>query len=125
VADDEGQPVRAFRIRARRPDRPDNAPEEVEHDSDAEDGRFELEVGLPGEWAFEARAPEGEPESEKVVLAVPQGGAELVLVLPRGSSVSGTVVDPGGAPVGGAKIHVTDDPREAAFATSIGPKRFE
>ena len=116
VADDTGQPVKSFRVIARRTDRPDNAPEEVEHNFDAEDARFELDVGLSGEWAFQASDPAGEPESEKVVLPLPQGGAELVLVLPRASSVSGQVVDPGARPVAGAKVHVTDDPRAAAFA---------
>ena len=37
VADDTGQPVRSFRINARRVDRPGNAPEGVEHNFDAED----------------------------------------------------------------------------------------
>lgn len=116
VRDDAGAPVTEFRVVAYPAGRPENSPEKSEREFQASDGRFALEVGQQGEWLLHARSSEGDHRGEDVALSVPQGGAELVLVLPRASSVSGRVVDPGGRPVPGAQIHVTDDPRGAAFA---------
>ena len=118
VVDDTGAPVRSFHVSALPVGRPDNAPEEVEQSFEAEDGAFTLALGLPGTWSL--RASVDERASESVELAVPQAGAELRLVLPRGSAVSGVVLDPAGVPVADASVHVSASAQEAAFAAFGG-----
>ncbi len=102
VVDDAGTPVRAFRVHAERAERPENAPENVEQAFESADGTFALALGLAGEWSFRAAADD--QQGEPVVASLPQGGAELRLVLPRGSSIAGVVLDPLGAPVAGASV---------------------
>ena len=107
VVDDLGEPLTEFRVLARTDTGGMLGGLGAESSDDGfedDEGRFELGDLREGEWFVEASAP-GYGRPEPVLLSVPQvEGEELVLVLMRGSSVSGTVLDPDGAPVAWAEV---------------------
>lgn len=117
VVDDTGAPAGNFSISAQRAGR-ENAPEAVQENFEAARGSFTLGVGLEGEWSFEASLDDR--RSDPVTLPVPQGGAELRLVLPRKSAIAGVVLDPGGNPVPDANVYLTETAQEAPFARFSG-----
>lgn len=130
VVDDTGAPARSFSVEANPSDRAQGAQEALSESFEGTDGAFTLSVGLAGDWTFQAS--DEDRSGEPVTLAVPQGGAELRLVLPRASSVSGVVLDPAGQPIAEAEVHLAESPQEAAYArfggssTKSGPDgRFE
>ena len=72
---------------------------------DGEAGRYSFEGLGPGKWDLVATA-DGFTRSELALELPREDVGEIVLVLQRGGSVSGTVVDLGGAPVAGATVQV-------------------
>lgn len=134
VVDDAGAPVRSFSVAAHPSGGASGSPEAREESFESDDGTFTLAVARAGDWSFRASAEAGEEDriGESVVLGVPQGSAELRLVLPRASSIRGVVLDPAGQPVAEAEVHLGESAQEAAFAafggtdTRSGPDgRFE
>ena len=118
VVDDTDKPVHTFSIAAYLSAHGEYAPESVKQPFLTEDGTFTVGVGLAAEWTFKASVDER--SSEPVTLNVPQNGAALRLVVPRASSVSGTVVDPAGKPVAGAAIHHSETSQQVAYARFSG-----
>lgn len=106
VTDDLGNPVTGFMVEGRRRGQEsmphfltDSAIGRFEHP----DGTFALAGLARGSWTFEASVDERGSRSSHVEL--PNQGVPIVLVIPRCTTVSGTVVDPDGHPVAGAEVH--------------------
>jgi len=100
VVDDRGEPVTAFELRVESAQ--DGGPEESQ-DFEDEGGRFLFARVGPGEWTVEARA-DGHIQLEARDLMLGAEGQEVELRLERTATVSGRVLDPGGAPVAGARV---------------------
>jgi protocatechuate 3,4-dioxygenase beta subunit len=121
VIDDRGDPVRAFAVNCVRAStsQPFFPGGYVGERFEDPEGLFTLSGLSRGPWRFTARV--GERTSvAKPVVELPNASAPIVLVVSRGVSISGTVVDPAGLPVVGAKVesvHVVRNPLE--------PRRWE
>jgi protocatechuate 3,4-dioxygenase beta subunit len=105
VIDDLGEPVREFTVGGVR------VPQSrTSFYGDVCWGRFEDPEGgftlsglLPGSWRFTASI--GNRTSVEIPpIDLPNESESIVLVLPRGVTLTGTVVDPEGVPVGGATV---------------------
>jgi len=118
VRDDAGTPLTRFQVEAHPEGQPENSPQKRFFEYESESGDFLFPVPAPGTWSFVARVDGRDRESEAASIVVPQGVQPLVLVLTRGSQLAGVVLSPAGAPLPGAAIHVSDDPRMAAFRSS-------
>ena len=106
VVDDAGHPVTTFEISAR----PANGPkwggsEAVDAHFTSDEGKFTLNGVFEGDWIVAAEA-EGysREDDDGVPIVVPTAGREVVLVLRRTVTVTGTVVDPSGAPIDDATV---------------------
>jgi hypothetical protein len=112
VLDRSGAAVQQFRLRA-------HVPGAVffeggvtrEESFTSEEGVFRLAGLDPGPWEVSARAEGFGPSSIQSV-TLPQAGEPLVVVLAPAASVEGTVLDPQGSPVAGAKVAVHVDTAE-------------
>jgi uncharacterized GH25 family protein len=108
----------------------------VTHDVAAsEDGAFVLEGLVPGTWLVSVRAP-GHAECREQAVTVPQpdDAPAQLFELALEARVRGTVVDPSGRPVAGARVvpevdvgtRVVQSERGTAIAATSGPDgRFE
>lgn len=107
VVDDLGEPVDLFSVEAS-PSSASGAAEFLDRVSahfHSADGTFTISGLASGTWVFEARTPAfGGPPSDPVV--VPGRRSPVTLVVPRGATLSGTVVDPSGDPVSFADVQV-------------------
>ena len=114
VVDDTGAPVKSFRVEASPAgDMPwSNG---IQRDFTSEDGAFELAGVHEGDWSVKATA-EGHAAAAKVPITVPQVGPPITLRLDRAITVRGTVVDPSGTPVAGAKVEARGGDSERGFS---------
>jgi 5-hydroxyisourate hydrolase-like protein (transthyretin family) len=111
VLDDRGEALTDFEVLARTKSKgllPGLGAETHKQKYDSEDGSFLLDGLRPGAWEVLPRA-EGHAWAEPVTIEVPLASEDLVLVLPRGASAAGRVVDPAGLPVKGAAVGVKLD----------------
>jgi protocatechuate 3,4-dioxygenase beta subunit len=140
VVDDTGAPVTSFRVNA--------SPEgernpwgrgggEVQATVEDAEGRFTLSGARPGAWTLDAEASGHGSLSPEVRVEIPQT-EPVLLVLPRGATVSGRVVDPLGAPVANARVRratgeerwwgrggVETDELGAFELTDLSPRAYE
>jgi protocatechuate 3,4-dioxygenase beta subunit len=101
VVDDRGNPIDSFRVVAR--NTVESRPWAWES-FDAVDGRFELKDVSPGSYVVSVEAPERAPGTASVDVSA-KGPADVGTVkLGPGTTLRGTVVDKGGAPVPGAHV---------------------
>jgi len=99
-----GAPVSKFRVRAQLPSAVFfELGEKRDRTFEDENGAFRLEGLDPGTWEVRASA-DGFGPSLPLQVSVPQAGEPLVITLAPAASVGGTVLDPQGAPVAGAKV---------------------
>jgi len=103
AVDDQGAALESFQVRAE----PVDGSEEWERRQRAQTavgraGDFVLDGLHDGDWDLVAEAKQFAKSSTQRI-RVPHDGAEIVLVLPRGATISGIVVDREGKPVRGAK----------------------
>ncbi|HEX6883671.1 MAG TPA: carboxypeptidase-like regulatory domain-containing protein [Planctomycetota bacterium] len=104
VLERSGAPVRTFRVRAQLPSAVFfEQAEKRDQSFEDETGAFRLADLDPGTWEVTASA-EGFGPSTTLLVSVPQEGEPLVITLAPAASVTGTVLDPQGAPVAGAKV---------------------
>src|SRR6185503_2003153 len=87
------------------------------------DGSFRMDGFAPGAWKLHARS-KGHGESEPVSVTLP-GAGPVVLVVPREARVIGRVLDPGGAPVAGARIELVEERGLGSFRTAERDKTEE
>ncbi len=77
--------------------------EKLERHFEDEDGRFVLPAIASGPWRLEARAEHYAP-SAPYELTLPLEASDVTIELHPAATVIGTVVDPNGEPVAGAKV---------------------
>jgi hypothetical protein len=127
VLDDLGNAVTSFIVRGRR-DQADpgySMTGSVSGGFRDPEGAFSFAGLLPGAWEFSASVGR-RPSGSSVRVVLPNPGEALVLVLPRGTTVSGNVVDPDGHPVAGAQVKssagcATPSKEDGAFELSELP----
>jgi len=119
VVDDSGAPLERFSVTARPAEREEWDDTGRVHDSfrKVEGGAFRLEGLYAGRWRVTAEA-RGHSDSRAQVVTVPGEGMGMVLTLGRTATLSGTVVDPAGDPIGA--VQVTASPARAMWASGWG-----
>ncbi len=107
VTDRAGQPIRKFRVQASVKSEVFFMPgESRREDFEDEQGAFAIADLTPGTWKVSVTA-EGFAPGPPVEVVLPRAEPEpLVLVLDVAAGVAGTVLDPEGDPVSGAKVTV-------------------
>lgn len=108
VANDRGEPITAFSVRATREGvsgRAGPGDSAREAFDDLKDGAFTLQGATEGTWRVSVSA-EGHdsPEEQTRTVTLPQQGPELQFTLIRQGAIRGVVVDPNGIPVAGATV---------------------
>ncbi len=110
LVDDLGAPIQEFRVVARMPTKgivPGMGAETAEDDFEDDRGRFFLEGLRAGKWELFAMA-EGYGRGEALEIQAPlENGANVELVLERGATVHGIVLDPLGNVVPLARVHLS------------------
>jgi protocatechuate 3,4-dioxygenase beta subunit len=108
VVDGSGRPVQRFTVHARSEEGGLFATFGSDQRSagfETEDGTFFLDGLRPGEWQVAAASEGfGTPEPLKVLLPRSDDAEHVQLSLYRVATVSGTMLDPEGRPVGGAEV---------------------
>ncbi|MCB9913705.1 MAG: carboxypeptidase regulatory-like domain-containing protein [Planctomycetes bacterium] len=85
----------------------------------AEDGSFELSALPPGGgYDLQVRAPAFQDAWEHDVVVTPGRATEFQLALALGAHVAGRVVDPSGAPLEGAAVHLIQEGGAGGFYNS-------
>jgi len=89
----------------------------------SESGEFEMVELEPGTWKVSARA-DGFAECAALAVEVARGaaGEPTLLELMRGAAIAGTVVDPTGRPVAGARVALELDTAARVAQGERGPK---
>jgi protocatechuate 3,4-dioxygenase beta subunit len=106
VVDDRGTPLAKFVVEMNSTD--EGGPSTSQSKPfEAADGAFELQLAA-GTYTLSAAADEhGKSEDQSVTLP---GTAEvLTFTVPRATSISGTVLDPAGAPIAGASVEIDNE----------------
>lgn len=105
VTDDLGSPVTNFAVGGHRNQDRElySIATSVRGEFDSPDGAFAFAGLTRGEWMFGASV-EGRANRNWRRVELPNQGEPIVLVIPRGTTVSGIVVDPEGHPVAGAEV---------------------
>jgi protocatechuate 3,4-dioxygenase beta subunit len=108
VVDDTGAPVTQFLVRATKYDRANAWARSDEGALNkkvlSEDGSFTLEGFQEGEWRLTLRA-KGYSDSDSEIVEIPND-ALTTIVLARGATLKGTVVDPSGKTVARARVEL-------------------
>jgi protocatechuate 3,4-dioxygenase beta subunit len=123
--DDAGQPIADLKISAEPVDgsQPwERSRKAVRGSSSSKDGAFELGGLHDGAWDVTAES-EGHAKSSAHRVAIPADSEAFVLVLPRVSSVSGTVTDPAGAPVEGAMVRADPPDEQRGFVFGVQDRK--
>jgi protocatechuate 3,4-dioxygenase beta subunit len=119
VTDDLGAPVTSFTVRGQRNQEMASLTGSLSSIFRHPDGEFAF-TGLPGgRWVF--RASVGQLKSSRpAIVQLPDQGVPIVLVIPRSTTVSGTVLDPDGHPIAGADVrspnHLTFSGEDGGFS---------
>jgi len=129
VRDDAGAPVTSFRVSAALSQAgagfggSAGAGGRVEADFEDAAGRFELGGLHPGTWSLQLTAEGHRPPREPLEVGIPRSGAPLEITLARSAEIRGVVVDPQGAPIGGAEVGASRGPRPAFGRWGDGSSR--
>jgi hypothetical protein len=111
AVDDTGAAIQRFRVRTGNADEQE-APWQMSvsgqagNEIESEDGSFELRTLGRGNWSVSVEA-EGYGASEPQTVTLPGDTGPFTFVLPRAGRLAGCVLDPHGAPAGGATVRVT------------------
>jgi protocatechuate 3,4-dioxygenase beta subunit len=130
VARDDEFPVPGAEIEARKEGGSLIAPasEQIHVATSDEDGRFRLEGLEAGPHVVRARHPAFAPAEERLEIGEEGPASEILLRLPGGGTLTGTVRDAAGAPAPGRRVVVTRDLAEQedyAHATTDMDGRYE
>jgi protocatechuate 3,4-dioxygenase beta subunit len=106
VVDDLGVPIEKFSIAANSSERTFASEHRVTEKFETEDGRFELQGVGDGTWHVVASA-RGYTSNKAIIVQLDGAPQSLDLVLARGASLAGQIVDSDGAPVAKAVVMVS------------------